>query len=165
MNLLKFYEELYALLYDSTPLAFDCGRLCERACCRVSPDLPGMFLFPGEEEVLKAVEGYAIQSAEMPGYGKVLLLSCRGRCDRQFRPLSCRVFPLAPLVDGGAVKARLDPRGRPVCPLCHQSRSGLSSAFVKNAEAAFTALLSNPETEPFLRALSAAIDNFEQPLL
>lgn len=160
-----FYRKIYDLIDASSPLGFDCGRLCGAACCRVSPELPGMYLFPGEEALLGGQPGFYISDAELPGYGGVRLLSCSGSCPRGLRPFSCRVFPLAPKVAGDAAKARLDPRGRPICPLCNQPLSALSGGFVKAAEAAFAELLAEPETAGFLRALSDSIDEYGKPFI
>lgn len=165
MDAVKFYQNLYQTIGNATPLGFDCGRLCGKACCVVSPDLPGMYLFPGEEALYAGIEGFTLSDAALPGYGKVLLLSCDGRCSRDARPLECRVFPFAPKVCAGEVSARIDPRGRPVCPLCHQPASALSAGFAKAADDVFRSLLTEPETAAFLHALSLAIDEYERPFL
>ena len=157
-----FYEKLYAKIGEFSPLKSDCGRLCGGACCAVGTDLPGMYLFPGEETLYMGLSGFALRDARLPGYGAIQLLDCGGACDRSLRPLSCRVFPLAPRVREDTVTARLDPRGRPVCPLCHQGRGALSSAFVAAVQAVFAELLSEPQTADFLQALSREIDAFEQ---
>ena len=83
-------ERAYALLEEVTPLATDCGAVCDGRCCRESADSEGMLLFPGEE-VLLADAGYTIRPAE-GGY----LLTCGGTCNRALRPLACRIFPLFP---------------------------------------------------------------------
>ncbi len=157
-----FYEQLYAVIGELTPLKSDCGRLCGGACCAVGDDQPGMYLFPGEEAVYAGLSGFALRGAHLPGYGAIQLLDCGGACGRSLRPLSCRIFPLAPKVHYDTVNARLDPRGRPVCPLCHQGRGALSSAFVAAVQAVFAELLREPQTADFLRALSREIDAFEQ---
>jgi hypothetical protein len=165
MKTISFYTELYRLLENTTPLRFDCGRLCGAACCRVSPELPGMYLFPGEEELLRGAPGFALSDAELPGWRSVRLLSCAGTCDRDFRPLSCRIFPLAPKVTGDAVHAQLDPRGKAVCPLCLGPESALTSEFVKAVEAVFAELLAEPETAGFLRAVALEADRYGEGIL
>ncbi len=160
----EHYRELYRLLETETPLRFDCGRLCRAACCQVSPELPGMFLFPGEEALFESLTGFTLSVAELPGYGGVRLLSCEGACDRLQQPLSCRVFPLAPLVRGESVSIRLDPRGRAVCPLCLQSESGLSLGFRAAVTEAFCLLWKTKAGKAFLAALSAHLDDFSKPL-
>lgn len=161
MDRKAFYRRLYALLDGAQPLAFDCGRLCGAACC--SPRLPGMYLFPGEEALFTGLPGFTISGEELPGYGPVRLLSCEGICYRGHRPVSCRIFPLAPGFSGDAVRARLDPRGASICPLCSGPVSALYGAFAKAVEAAFAKLLAEPETAAFLRALSTAVDEYGKP--
>ena len=50
MNTAYIYLQLYKLFDDVTPVPVDCGQLCDKACCK--GDDSGMFLFPGEKEVL-----------------------------------------------------------------------------------------------------------------
>ncbi len=54
-----------------------------------------MLLFPGEEAYYINKDGYQIKQAD-----GALLLICSGTCRREDRPLSCRIFPLLPLVRG-----------------------------------------------------------------
>ena len=87
-------------LKSVTPLKRDCGRVCGAACCR-SPENEetGMLLFPGEEEAYRGKEGWTIRETAM---GPMAV--CPGHCDRDERPLACRLFPLLPVIreDGGA---------------------------------------------------------------
>ena len=83
-----------ALLSDVTPLKSDCGRLCGGACCQPSTEeTQGMLLFPGEEALYAGLDGYRVLDC---AEGKLLV--CAGRCRREERPLSCRIFPLLPLL-------------------------------------------------------------------
>lgn len=158
------YLSLYCLLEKETPLRFDCGRLCGAACCQVTGELPGMYLFPGEEVMFTGKEGFTLSEAQLPGFGPVRLLSCEGRCERAARPLSCRIFPLAPRVEQGRIAARPDPRGRVVCPLCRGSSGALSSSFTDAVEQAFARLWEDPETHGFIEALSRHLDEFDMAL-
>ena len=113
------YRLFYALLDDLTPLAADCGTVCDAACCR---DCSGMRLFPGEEGVIASLmsetDGFTFRQA-----GQDTLLVCNGHCWRGIRPLACRIFPLFPYVDEkGRVKAVYDPRAWRVCPLVKECR-------------------------------------------
>jgi len=53
------YQKIYALLDRVSPVPYDCGKLCTAACCGCA-GLPegkdeeelGMFLLPGEEQML-----------------------------------------------------------------------------------------------------------------
>ena len=159
-----FYRSIYRLLEHETPLRFDCGRLCDAACCQDSPDLPGMYLFPGEEALFGGLEGFSVSDADLPGYGPVRLLCCEGMCERAQRPLSCRIFPLAPAVSLETMQTRPDPRGKPICPLCRQEASALSGGFTAAVGRAFAALWAEPQCRRFLLALSRHLDEFGQPL-
>ena len=55
-----------------------------------------MLLLPGEETLLPSGHDRYLQPAELPRFGPVLLYVCPDTCDRDFRPLACRIFPLAP---------------------------------------------------------------------
>ena len=83
-----------------------------------------MLLFPGEEDFCGDGEGWRIIPA-----GKDLLLICPGACERENRPLACRMFPLLPLWRDGAVKVAMDARSRAVCPLAEMGLRGLREDF------------------------------------
>lgn len=160
MDKKAFYQKLYDAIGDLTPLRYDCGRLCQRACCEVRPDLPGMYLFPGEEALYGSLPGFTVQQAELTGYGPVSLLNCDGHCNREVRPLSCRIFPLAPKVTEEGIHSRVDRRGRAVCPLCREDKGALDEAFVAAVDGVFDALYLEPAIRRFLRALSDRIDQY-----
>ena len=140
-------ERAYALLEDVTPLTTDCGQVCDGRCCHESADSEGMLLFPGEE-VLLAEAGYTICPAE-GGY----LLTCDGTCDRSLRPLSCRIFPLFPiLTEEGRVKAVYDPRGWRMCPLVRECANvQLDREFVRRVRRVGRILAADPACAAFLR--------------
>lgn len=112
----RIYQKAFRLLRDATPLRTDCGVLCGRRCCK-GDDETGMLLFPGEPTALRVIETEGRR-----------LAVCGGVCDRNKRPLSCRIFPFFPFVqpDGG-IDVRIDPRGKGVCPLVRQSQDVLFS--------------------------------------
>ena len=146
-------ERAYALLEDVTPLATDCGQVCDGRCCQESADSEGMLLFPGEE-VLLADAGYTIRPAE-GGY----LLTCDGTCDRRLRPLSCRIFPLFPVLTAeGRVRAVYDPRGYRMCPLVREcAHVPLDRDFVRAVRRAGRILTDDPACAAFLRLQSEEI--------
>ena len=146
-------ERAYALLEDVTPLATDCGQVCDGRCCHESADSEGMLLFPGEE-VLLADAGYTIRPAE-GGY----LLTCGGTCDRSLRPLSCRIFPLFPiLTEEGRIKAVYDPRGFRMCPLVREcAHVPLNREFVRTVRRVGRVLMEDPACAAFLRMNSEEI--------
>ncbi len=107
-----------ALLEGETPLNRDCGGLCGAACCQPDEDgLGGMLLFPGEAAFYHPMpEGFQIEREDsvVPG-GQ--LLTCEGRCQRQDRPLACRLFPWRSCWRrAGNRSLQPDPRW-PLCPL------------------------------------------------
>ena len=146
-------ERAYALLEDVTPLTTDCGAVCDGRCCRESADSEGMLLFPGEE-VLLADAGYTIRPAE-GGY----LLTCGGTCERSLRPLSCRIFPLFPiLTEEGRIKAVYDPRGFRMCPLVREcAHVPLTREFVRTVRRVGRVLMEDPACAAFLRMNSEEI--------
>lgn len=146
-------ERAYALLEEVTPLATDCGAVCDGRCCHESADSEGMLLFPGEE-VLLADAGYTIRPAE-GGY----LLTCDGTCDRSRRPLACRIFPLFPiLTEEGRVRAVYDPRGWRMCPLVREcAHVPLDRDFVRGVRRVGRVLMEDPACAVFLRMQSEEI--------
>ncbi len=141
-------EEARRLLSDITPLKTDCGRVCGGRCCRsLEGEETGMLLFPGEEDFYEDAEGWRILPA-----GRELLLICPGECDREARPLSCRIFPLMPLMgDAGGVTVRTDERARAVCPLVKQGKRGMDPAFVQAVLQAGELLMEEPAQRAFLQ--------------
>lgn len=121
----------YTLLQDVTPLPVDCGRLCDGACCKDTGEDNGMLLFPGEREYLS---GHFPDAAFHPTEEGGWLLVCDGVCDRRYRPLSCRIFPLFPILEeSGRVKSVIDPRALRVCPLARVAEEVcFDKAFVRS---------------------------------
>ena len=137
-------------LKSVTPLKRDCGRVCGAACCR-SPENEetGMLLFPGEEEAYRGKEGWTIRETAM---GPMAV--CPGHCDRDERPLACRLFPLLPVIrEDGEVRAVTDLRARAVCPLARQGRSALDPAFTEAVREAGSLLTADGDQAAFLKRL------------
>ena len=147
----KALREAYALLEKTTPLGrTDCGLACGAVCCT---DACGdsMELFPFEKELLEGAEGFEITDGEVP------LLRCSGRCERDKRPLACRIYPLFPLVvsEDGEERIRViyDPRATASCPLCaHKAK--LDRRFVRAVRRAGKYLLLDEQTAAHLRKTS-----------
>ncbi len=112
----RIYRKAFRLLRDATPLRTDCGALCGANCCN-GDDETGMLLFPGEPTALRVSKTEDRR-----------LAVCGGVCNRNARPLACRIFPFFPFVqpDGG-IDVRIDPRGRGVCPLVRMEHDVLFS--------------------------------------
>ncbi len=147
-------ERAYALLDAVTPLTVDCGQVCDGRCCQPSADSQGMLLFPGEEEVAREA-GFAL----LPTEDGHTLLVCEGRCDRTCRPLSCRLFPLFPLVEeDGRIRAVYDPRGYRLCPLVREcAHVPLDREFVRTVRRVGRLLMRDPACAAFLQEQSEEI--------
>ena len=142
------------LLENVTPLHSDCGLTCAHACCQsMEGDETGMLLFPGEDAYYSELPGYTVKDAEL---GKLLI--CSGRCERCDRPLSCRVFPLLPVIREDGVKVAVDLRARAVCQLARQGRAAMSQAFTDAVREAGRILAEDEGHRAFLVKLTAQQD-------
>ncbi len=145
------------ILQDVTPLRTDCGLICGGACCHSLPgETTGMLLFPGE----------AADYANRPGYtltetGHGTLLTCEGRCNRADRPLSCRLFPLLPLLRPDGVKVATDLRAKAVCPLARQGKDALDPDFVAAVRRVGHLLAGDETQRAFLARLTETQDELK----
>ena len=145
------------LLADVTPLKTDCGKVCGAKCCRsLEDEETGMLLFPGEEEAYLEKESWTVRET-----GAGLLAVCPGTCDRNERPLACRIFPLLPVVRDGTIKIAADQRARAVCPLLRQGIRGTDPAFRDAVREAGRILAEDPEQREFLEMLTAEQDELK----
>ncbi|MBN2878017.1 MAG: hypothetical protein JXN65_00095 [Clostridia bacterium] len=161
MSAEKLIKEALEIMGDASPLNFDCGTLCERACC-VGEGY--MMVFPGEINLLKN-NNYMFGSKDLISYGRIQTVTCDGTCNRDYRPLSCRIYPLAPKFIGEELFVRLDVRGRPTCPLCHKSMSSLNPEFIEKVKKALTHLAKDEDLLRFLKAISNHVDMFAVPFI
>lgn len=131
------------LLENVTPLMQDCGMVCGGACCRSLPgEETGMLLFPGEDAWYVNRSDFALRRTS-DGH---TVLTCGGHCRREERPLSCRLFPLLPVLRADGVKVAVDARSASVCPLWRMGRRSMQPAFV-DAVRACGQLLAEDETQ------------------
>ncbi len=137
-------------LNQATPLKKDCGRICGARCCRsLEGEETGMLLFPGEAEAYAGKDGWEIRKTTRGD-----LLFCSGTCNREERPLSCRLFPLLPLIgDDGRIRVVTDLRARAVCPLARQGKSAMDPAFIEAVRQAGEILAAEDEQAVFLDML------------
>lgn len=146
----------YSLLRNVTPLSFDCGKICNGKCCK-GDNKTGMVLFPGEEmlldkdiNVITDDEGFKIAV-------------CGGVCNRNYRPLSCRIYPLFPVIknENGReyIQVEIDPRAD--CPLCSEEYE-FKKNFIKAVKRVGKYLLLNEETADTYRKLSAEIEDINK---
>lgn len=156
----QIIESAYEMIGRATPLKSDCGKLCDGACCTSKGY---MLLFPYEHEVLLG-KGFDITIKELDGYGPVYTLTCNGSCDRGIRPLSCRIFPLAPKIKDGELFVRIDPRARNVCPLSHKSILSLDKEFTNIIKKTLNMLFQNDRMAQYLKAVSDIADKYNDIL-
>lgn len=137
-------------LNDVTPLKKDCGRICGARCClSLDGEETGMLLFPGEAEAYAGKAGWEIRKTAQ---GELVI--CPGTCEREERPLSCRLFPLLPLIgEDGKIRAVTDQRARAVCPLARQGKDALDPAFTDAVREAGELLAQQEEQRLFLDRL------------
>ena len=149
-------KSCYSILRRCTPLEYDCGKICSGLCCK-GADTTGMLLFPGEEALvdpdIKIVEDE---------YGSKVAL-CNGSCDRNKRPLACRIYPLFPVIKedekGKYIDTEFDIRAN--CPL----KSGdyeITRRFDKAVRRVGKYLLCNEETAEFYNNLSAELCEYSE---
>ncbi len=144
-------SKIYKILENVTPLKTDCGKLCDCECCKGDNSI-GMLLFPGEEFFYKGNSDFNI--IDIDDNKKILV--CSGRCDRTLRPVSCRLFPLIPIVFEGKLYIIDDPRASGVCPLIYDNAK-LNKKFEKAVYKAGKLLLKNEITSEFLHTLTDEI--------
>lgn len=163
----NFYTKLYKMLENVTPLEIDCGQLCDGACCTVTDEVTGMYLFPAEREMYNPMPSWGeIQDIDFTYNGgkSVDFFTCEGKCDRSLRPLSCRIFPLVPYAKrGDKLSVIMDIRGRGMCPLATaMKKEDLSPLFVERVTKAMQLCMLNRETREFIYSLSESIDEIEK---
>lgn len=151
-------------LLDVTPLKGDCGRRCGAACCRPDEEgQGGMILFPGEETLYTPTPEWAvITESRFTVSGKPLsLLTCEGRCERGNRPLSCRIFPLTPVLGPEGVGVTLDVRAWPVCPLLAYGQKALSPVFIQAVRAAMDILWEDARCREYIIQLTELLKSYQ----
>lgn len=147
----------YSVLRRTTPLSFDCGKICNGKCCK-GDNKTGMLLFPGEEKLIDP----DINVIETEKGDKIAV--CNGTCDRNRRPLSCRIYPLFPVVTSeGNVKVCFDYRAD--CPLYMPNPDyKFNKRFIKGVRRIGKYLLLNEETKEFYLELSDACNEYYELL-
>lgn len=162
------YRELYKKIDAVSPVPFDCGTLCEKACCgvkdydrAVAEDSMGIYLYEGEAELLKEEPDWLEWGRETVSEEdyfpesfvgrEVYFVRCKNplECNREYRPLQCRIFPVSPhLVHPGAENEHLiliwnDLDLPYTCPLLEEE-TALSTEWLKAVYEVFDVLLEDP---------------------
>ena len=162
MHISEIYKSIYNYYGNTTPLLVDCGKLCNGACCKSDDEEEtGMYLFPGEDVLFKNNPDFKIVSSEFEYNNKCAdILICKGHCDRNLRPLSCRIFPLIPYIKGNNFELIFDPRANSLCPLVElKNFSQLDPLFVRKTENVVKLLMKFHETKSFLKGITDILDD------
>ncbi len=159
------YNQVYQLLNKVTPLNTDCGRECRKACCQGEETDFGMYLFPGEEIMQSESDFLYLKPVTING-NQVLLAICNGECDRNKRPLACRIFPLTPyFTKKGILTIIIDPGAFQVCPLAREmGRNDLNPDFVKKVRQVCQLLIKNERIKNFIEEQSRLLDELKDML-
>jgi len=159
-NLTDLIYEAYEIIGGLTPVKnADCGKLCDKACCKVEG--AGMLLFPGEENIFDGIPGFYIVKIKYMDVPGMKLLMCDGECDRALRPFACRMFPAAPKIDvDGNVIAVPDIRGRRLCPIWDLKNADKN--FVRAVQKAFELLAKNEKMLSTMRLISSELDELRR---
>ena len=125
------YKRIYEMLDEVSPVPFDCGSICGRACCISESDDDGIFLLPGEELLHSEEDWESWEIVDKEHFNvpeswdkKAVFVNCKkgGICDREKRPIQCRTFPLIPAFVNGRLS--LEKNGMLLgyaCPLLEQN--------------------------------------------
>ena len=165
MHISELYKSIYRFWDNTTPLYGDCGDLCGKACCASDEEEEetGMYLFPGEKALFQNNANFRILSSDF-SYGTEKfadLVICNGPCERDLRPLSCRIFPLIPYYKNGKLSIIQDPRAKTICPLAQKKAlSYLTPTFIAKTEKTFRLLLRFAEVRAFLTDLTEILDDY-----
>lgn len=165
MKVNEFYLSLYKMFDNVTPLSKDCGILCGGACCEDEADeKKGMLLFPFEEKFLMDKEYEIIRSEWKYGEKEAYMLFCKGTCSRKYRPLSCRIFPLTPVVrNDGSIKLIMNPLAKGMCPLARSLKpSQLEPQFTENVQKALNRIAKIKGGKDFIKMLSDVAKDYNK---
>ena len=153
MKMKDKYQKLYAdanrIIGYKTPLKKDCGQVCGGVCCKGDEEM-GMLLFPFEDSCFTVKEKDGVR-----------LCVCQGKCNRDERPLSCRIFPFFPYVTpDGKIKVIPDIRGINTCPLVlNFSQVKFDKGFLWRVKKVGRLLYADEECRKFLVETSREIDS------
>lgn len=159
--------EAYSYLDEVTPVKFNCGKLCSSLCCTDNAgndeDAMGMWLLPGEKQILEGQDGYTFTKNES-GTDCVV---CNGVCNRHMRPFACRIYPyyasLKQLPDGRImIKVKPDPRALISCPLVTGKGFRPSAGFRRALIRAVRILLERKSFRQELMEISSFLGEIEE---
>ena len=154
-----FLNKAYDLLNDVTPLDYDCGRLCDGKCCKGDQN-DGMILFPGEKEFFVNEPDFEVRYDEKYS---AFAVYCKGRCDRNKRPLACRIFPFMFYLSSENKKKHItvakDIRAKEECAIL-QSDYDISKNFMRRMRMTEKKAETDSEVTDFIRELTFLLTDF-----
>ncbi len=150
-------KKAYEFLEYVTPVKYDCGKICNKKCCKGN-DNDGMLLFPGEEEFFRGNGNFEVY------YDKryeSFAVRCKGPCRRSERPLSCRIFPYLIYADEKSGKHSIAPDIRAIdfCPLLIE-KYDFDKKFLRALRIASAKLCENAEIVDFLQKITKKLTDF-----
>lgn len=150
-------KKAYEFLENVTPVKYDCGKICDKKCCKGN-DNDGMLLFPGEEEFFRESESFEVY---YDGRYESLAVRCKGPCNRSERPLSCRIFPYLIYEDVKNSKFAVAPdiRALDFCPLISE-KYDFDRKFLRALRIASAKLTVNAEIAEFIRKITGKLTDF-----
>lgn len=150
-------KKAYEYLEYVTPVKYDCGKICNKKCCKGN-DNDGMLLFPGEEEIFRQNFNFEVYLDKR--YDS-LAVRCKGPCRRNERPLSCRIFPYFIYMEEKSSKlsAAPDIRALDFCPLLIE-KYVFDRRFLRALRIASAKLCENAEISDFIRKITKKLTDF-----
>ena len=150
-------KKAYEFLENVTPLKYDCGKICNKKCCKGN-DKDGMLLFPGEEELFCDNEKFDMYYDDR--YDS-MAVRCNAPCERNERPLSCRIFPYFIYSDekSGKLSAAPDIRALDFCPLLAE-KYVFDRKFLRSLRIVSMKLADNQEISDFIRKITKKLTDF-----
>ena len=156
-ELIACIKKAYELIGYNTPLSYDCGKICRGKCCKGDSN-DGMLLFPGEKELFENNVNFTVYYDDRY---ENFAVRCNGICNRNERPLSCRIFPYFMYFDKNSGKASVAPdiRALDFCPLLTE-KYALDKKFLRSLRIAAKKLIQNDEMKEFLSKISEILTDF-----
>ena len=152
----RIIKKLYEYLNNITPLKTDCGKVCANKCCKGN-DTDGMLLFHGEEILFMGKENFRVYFDSRYECNAV---SCKGSCNREERPLSCRIFPYFLYVkDNGTLSVAPDIRAADFCPLVN-GKYKIDREFLRALRISGKLIETNEELFDFLKKITSVLTDF-----
>ena len=150
-------KKAYEFIGANTPLAYDCGKICKGKCCKGDSN-DGMLLFPGEEILFKNNENFIVYFDDR--YDN-LAVRCNGVCNRNERPLACRIFPYFIYGEKSTGKASVAPDIRAIdfCPLIKEKQP-LDKKFLRALRICAKKFESDAEVFEYICKISEIITDF-----